>query len=99
MSMQPSSGLHHIIDVTKFFDENGISFQDSKILHFELESYDENEEPIDDNIYKPTFEYVDKDQTRIIRYHVSYFQEYSSVLEILDNGRFILGEFHFIKLL
>ena len=38
MSVDPVSGLHHTSDVTEFFEENDISVEESRAVHYEVQS-------------------------------------------------------------
>ena len=38
MSMDPVLGLHHTSDVTEFFEENDISVEESRAVHYEVQT-------------------------------------------------------------
>merc|ERR1719300_30758 len=101
MTMDPEVGIHHIIETTKFFDDNAITLEGSKTIHYVVKSTDLDDQSIALNLYKPTFEYYDENEQRTIRYHVSYFSDYCPtsflygedvILEFLeDNGSYSTG--------
>jgi len=102
MLVDTDQGIHHVHDVTKFFDSNNIDLENSKPIHYEVKSYDEYDQEIQKNLYKPTFEFYDKNEKRTIRYHVSQFDQYCPtshleycediILEFLeDDGSYSTG--------
>jgi len=101
MTMDPEVGIHHLIETTKFFDDNAITLEGSKTIHYVVKSTDLDDQSIALNLYKPTFEYYDENEQRTIRYHVSYFSDYCPtsflygedvILEFLeDNGSYSTG--------
>ena len=38
MGKNPASGIHHTSDVTEFFEEHGISVEESRAIHYKVSS-------------------------------------------------------------
>ena len=87
MTMDPEVGIHHLIETTKFFDDNAITLEGSKTIHYVVKSTDLDDQSIALNLYKPTFEYFDENEKGTIRYHVSYFSEYCPTSFLYGEGR------------
>merc|ERR1719300_1638234 len=85
--------IHHLLDATKFFDDNNFNLENSKTIHYEVETFDENDQLIENNLYKPTFEYFDSLEVRTVRYHVSHFDKYCNFTKIYGEGEDIILEF------
>jgi len=82
--VDPILGIHHTSDVTKFFDDHGISLEESRVVHYQVTSDDGSGNAIDSNLYKPTNEYFDEDRKRTIRFHVNYFSQYCHEIRLYE---------------
>merc|ERR1712198_142962 len=101
MIVDPILGIHHTSNVQEFFDDNEISFEESRAVHYQVVSDDGSGNEIASNLYKPTNEYFDENRIRTIRFHVNYFDQYCHeirvyeavvILEFLNNnGSFATG--------
>jgi len=101
MTVDPINGIHHTSNVQEFFDDHGISLEESRAVHYQVVSDDGNGNAIPSNLFKPTNEYFDENRIRYIRFHVTYFDQYCHelhvneevvILEFLnDDGSFATG--------
>jgi len=101
MTVDPINGIHHTSNVQEFFDDHGISLEESRAVHYQVVSDDGSGNAIDSNLFKPTNEYFDENRIRYIRFHVTYFDQYCHelhvneevvILEFLnDDGSFATG--------
>ena len=80
------TAIHHLFDATKFFDDKNLNLENSKTVHYEVETFDENDQKIGKNLFKPTFEYFDSNEVRTIRYHVSQFEQYRNYIKLYGEG-------------
>merc|ERR1712198_785646 len=82
MTVDPINGIHHTSNVQEFFDDHGISLEESRAVHYQVVSDDGNGNAIPSNLFKPTNEYFDENRIRYIRFHVTYFDQYCHELHV-----------------
>ena len=76
--VKESDVKHILIDVTDYTEN-----VDLKSIDFKVKSYDENDAEID-NVFKPYFEFVTSQGTRLIKFYVNEFASYYPELRLCN---------------
>ena len=71
------------IDLSPSYESNYISFDDNTI-HFTVESYDFENNIIENNAFKPTVSYTNSDGEIVMSYHTDYLSQYNPNIKIAN---------------
>ena len=85
LNLKVESNSQNLIDfdVTETVTESSYDLQTKKI-HLEVESFDEEGNSVPAIAFKPTFDFIDPDGSRWIQIHVDYFEDYAPSIEYCD---------------